>query len=54
MNSTLHTKLTEHVVVKKYAGDGPNDRTDEPDEIIELHNGLVIKHTINGIEVPLE
>lgn len=35
MTDKLHVKIITKVTIKKFEGDGPADRTDEPVEVIE-------------------
>jgi len=42
-DNTIQTKVTERIVVKKFEGDGPNDRTDEPLETVVIEDGKIIE-----------
>lgn len=37
-------KVKERMVLKKFLGDGPEDRTDDPVEIIVVENGQIVEH----------
>lgn len=41
-------KLTikERIVLKKFDGDGPEDRTDEPLETLVIEDGKIIEHKV--------
>jgi len=47
MEAKLGMKVKEHIVLKKFTGDGPDDRTDEPDEVLVIEDGVIIQHIIN-------
>lgn len=47
-STTLNTNVTESIVLKKFEGDGPKDRTDEPIEIIEILDGKIVSHIKDG------
>jgi hypothetical protein len=38
-------KIKETIVLKKFDGDGPEDRTDEPLEVLVIEDGKIISHT---------
>lgn len=39
----LGTDIKERIVLKKFNGDGPEDRTDEPIEIIVIEDGKILR-----------
>ena len=39
----LGTKITERIILKKFNGDGPSDRTDEPVETIIIEDGKILR-----------
>lgn len=40
---TIEPIVKTRIVLKKYAGDGPADRTDEPIETIVIEDGEVVE-----------
>jgi hypothetical protein len=46
----INTKVDEHIVLKKFHGDGPHHPDEKPLEQIEMLNGKVISHLVHGKE----
>lgn len=46
---SLSSKLSEKITLKKFDGDGPINRTDDPIETFVIQDGTIIEHTFGKI-----